>query len=1004
MKKKLNINFQSVNMHRVLSNLSIKKKKKKKKLKMEEENFTPAVTAAYNTQFPSRNFKNTFMNVLSLNIQSIRNKLMDFTTFIQNSRITFHVIVLSETHLRENETVFFNIPEYNAEHSVRKSSRFGGVSIYVRKDFSSFNVVHKLDFNMNNSILIHLLKHNIHIAGFYRCRDSNLDQFLSHLDYVLDNFSNLYAFGDFNLDLCKAHSDNNVKKYQEIVTSNGFNFLNNPVMPTRIDERRGTATCIDHVITDNMFQSHKNSVVISLDEHFADHKSILLSIITKTDRKAQQNSFYTIKKVDHAKIISQNLLAQVHHNTFENFQLSLSRVISQNTRHIQYKERFKKTFMNSEALCFIQIRSNYFKLKKKYPNSCMARERYIYYRNLVNRMIMQLKKSFYHKQFLECKDNPRETWRNINNLLRNCDSKIDSDSFHIKLNGQNVTNKATIAENFNSYFVSAADDIHAKIQLDFDVYRNLHDFENYRIIYPFECELTTREEILQIISTFSNSSAEDANGFSNNIFKKYRTYLCDQLEKLINTCILQSDFPNCLKRSKVVPLFKNGDKTCISNFRPITLCAIEGKVFEGVILKRILKHLTLNEILCPQQFGYTKKSSCETAVLHLMNRIYSNLEQKLHTAVMFIDLSKAFDSIFHQLLLIKIQKMGFSDSFVDLIRSYLAQRTQFVVLDKISSSEKRVTRGVFQGSTLGATLFNIYVNSIFNLPLHGKTILYADDIAISYGASSKEELKSWMEYDLKVLDIWFNNHFMAMNAKKTCYIYFNGKKVLDNFVTTGLDIQLNSQRIERVDSFKYLGFWIDEKLNFQKHVNQIKSKIIPITFAIKRIRNFISEKTALQLYFSHVNSHLIYMNTFWSAAHKNVLHPISIIQKKCLRFVFKKYSYSPSRELFTMNILPLQYIIKYNIILTAFKLTKGYMVNNIEISVVGDRHRYPTRQSDQIFIQNYRTRFGSSNFTTRGFAEYNGLSNRLKNIQHIGRFKRELKRQLYEEFLDGTED
>jgi hypothetical protein len=156
----------------------------------------------------------------------------------------------------------------------------------------------------------------------------------------------------------------------------------------------------------------------------------------------------------------------------------------------------------------------------------------------------------------------------------------------------------------------------------------------------------------------------------------------------------------------------------------------------------------------------------------------------------------------------------------------------------------------------------IYINSICSLPLHGKIHLYADDIVIVYGAENTKELKEWMEYDLKVSNIWLTNHFMQMNTEKTNYVLFHGRRFLDDFVTSGLDIQLNGQKIDRVESFKYLGFWLDENLSFSKHVEHVRSKIIPNTFAIKRIRNFISEKTALQLYFSFVHSHLIYMNVF----------------------------------------------------------------------------------------------------------------------------------------------
>jgi hypothetical protein len=206
---------------------------------------------------------------------------------------------------------------------------------------------------------------------------------------------------------------------------------------------------------------------------------------------------------------------------------------------------------------------------------------------------------------------------------------------------------------------------------------------------------------------------------------------------------------------------------------------------------------------------------------------------------------------------------------------------QFVALNDSSSSRDRISKGVFQGSKLGAILF-----------VRGKILLYADDIAIVYGAKDGNELKLSMEYDLRLLEIWFTNHFMKMNSSKTCYLLFSGRKKLDYFVTHGLQIRLGNHDVERVECFKYLGFWLDETLCFDRHVKHIKFKILPMTYAIKRIRPFISERTAKQLYFSHIHSHLIYMNAFWSAATLTLTSSIAVIQRKCLRFIFKKYSFS----------------------------------------------------------------------------------------------------------------
>lgn len=476
----------------------------------------------HKTQFPRQDNPKIFMNVLSLNIQSICNKINDFTTFVQNSMLKFHVIVLSETHIRENQTQFYNLPGYEAEHCVRKSGHFGGVSIFVRKDFSSFNLIHKLDLDMHNSLLINLEKFNIKIAAFYHCRSSSLDSFLTRLDYVLDTYDNCYVFGDFNIDLSKLSSDNRARTYFDLVQSNGYVFLNNFSIPTRINHSRNTATCIDHIITDAIFHEDNLTFTVSVDDLFGDHKALLLSIFKPNTNISQKTHYIEMKKILHDKIISQNLIAKVSQDNFNSFQSDLRKVLSNNTVVYRQKEKFNAPFMNIQTLNFIKIKHNYYKLMKKYPSSSIVNNRYRFYRNLVSKKTTELKKNYYQKQFDNCHDNPKETWSKINNLLRNTDSKKSQTCTAIKINNITITNRTEIVERFNSFFTTAADSIHNNLMVDYNIQNTLLDCENYNIPVPFHCALTTPEEILQIISELSNSSAEDCNNFSNKFFKKYR--------------------------------------------------------------------------------------------------------------------------------------------------------------------------------------------------------------------------------------------------------------------------------------------------------------------------------------------------------------------------------------------------------------------------------------------------------------------------------------------------
>lgn len=444
----------------------------------------------------------------------------------------------------------------------------------------SFNLLHKLDLDMHNSLLINLEKFNIRIAAFYHCRSSTLESFLNRLDYVLDNYDNCYVFGDFNIDLTKFNIDNRVKSYVDLVQSNGYVFLNSFSIPTRVDHSRNTATCIDHIITDAIFHHNDLYFTVSTDDLFGDHKAQLLSVYKPNPLPNSAKTFIEIKKINHAEIISKNLMSQVSCNDFQSFQHDLKQILTENTLSFTMKEKFRSPFMNLETLNYIKIKQNYYKLKKKYPTGVRINDRYRFYRNLVAKKITERKKDYYRKQFENCRDNSKETWRNINNLLRNKDSQKSQACTAIKINNTLITNRFQIPENFNSFFTTAADKIHSSLSIDHNDFNSLHEFESYNVPTPFHCAPTTPEEVMQIMSELSNSSAEDVNGFSNKLFKKYKVTLCNPLVNLINLHLDNSIFPECLKIAKVTPLFKSGDKTDMNNYRPVAISPIDSKIFE----------------------------------------------------------------------------------------------------------------------------------------------------------------------------------------------------------------------------------------------------------------------------------------------------------------------------------------------------------------------------------------------------------------------------------------
>lgn len=944
-------------------------------------------------------------NILHLNIQSFRNKVTKFTDFLLSSKNVFHVIVLSETHIKKDETQFFDLPGYKCSHCTREGRLSGGVSIFVRKDFSDFDVVHSIDFELNSSLLVELTRFKIKILGFYKYRNCNFTNFTNHLTKVLEENPHCIAVGDFNINLFKIATCSEARQYHDLIITSGHIFLNALSKATRIDKARNSETLIDHCFTDLPLIFPHYEFTFYLDDLFGDHKAFLISINTSSLPPPPPQKTVKITRTNHAAIQKDKVIEGLKFTDFNDFQEGLKKILGNYTKITIKKERFRKPFMNQEILTLMSIRHNYFALLKQFPWSTKASSRYRYYRNQVTSKVRAAKISFYDKRFQETSNNPKQFWRNVNNLLTNSDGKVDDSCKLLKIKETETTNRLAIANAFNHHFTTIASEIKNSITINPLHFELLHDQEEYFVHRPLRNEEleTTELEVSTTISNLNNSYSQDINQFNNNLFKTHNKSLAPLISNLINKSIADGSFPPCLKIAKVSPLYKQvGSRKDPNNYRPVAENTIAGKCFEDILLDRLTTHLTKNNIINSNQFGFTKGSSTEIASIHLLSEIYNNIDKRKETAVVFIDLTKAFDSIDHEILLQKLRKIKIPNLLFNVLQSYLSDRKQFVSIEDVKSSLMSVTTGVFQGSKLASCLFIIYINNIFSLPLRGILILYADDIALVYGATDAITLKRWIEEDLILLNCWIENHFMKINLSKTKFIFFSGRAHNDSFIHNDINIDFNGSRIEKVDSFNYLGIKIDEKLNFKQHLASIRSRIVSTSFAIKRIRPFITLHTAKQIYFCRIQSLLLYLNSCWNVANKTEIENLGRTQRKVLRFIFQKKFDSPSKDLFSNKILPLTHLNSFQTCILTFKMVRGLLRSNVQVSVRREVTTRETRQSNDFYIpNNARSWAGRSDFFKRGFDEFNKLPLEIKKLRTVGKFKEELKAYLFGLYLES---
>ena len=377
------------------------------------------------------------------------------------------------------------------------------------------------------------------------------------------------------------------------------------------------------------------------------------------------------------------------------------------------------------------------------------------------------------------------------------------------------------------------------------------------------------------------------------------------LAHIFNLSLDKVKFPENLKLSRIVPVFKSGDPKLCDNYRPISLVNTLSKVLEKIVALKLTNHLQINDLLYKHQYGFLKGRSTKQNLLHVVNFISQSLNKGNFCIEIFLDLIKAFDVCSHDILLKKSKKFGIEGKAHDWFKSYLANRKHKVDIRGNLSEESRINISVLQGTTLGPILFLCYINNIFNATSLA-TFLFADDTSCLAEHSNLNELIGFVNSELQKLANWFRSDKMAVYVEKSKYIIFRtkGKKIdcnispviFNNNEMGKPNEPKNMFTLERVfienpvqehRYYKLLGVYFDEYLNFDKHVSFISAKLSRAKFCIKRASNKLSKKSLISLYYALVHPHLLYCNTILNCTSAKNVTKISKLQKKAIRIVTK---------------------------------------------------------------------------------------------------------------------
>ena len=373
---------------------------------------------------------------------------------------------------------------------------------------------------------------------------------------------------------------------------------------------------------------------------------------------------------------------------------------------------------------------------------------------------------------LDHSNNSQKLWKNFGKILKNSKSKTKINK--IKVNNKIVTDPLQITNEFNKFFT----DIGSNLASNFDN-RHRDTFRKYLntpVLDSF-CLLETSElEVRHFIEKINVKKATGYDDLPAKFLKHSATLIAEPLSRLFNLSISSGEYQNFLKIAKVLPIHKKGVHTNMNNFRPISILSHLNKIFETIISNQIKNFLKKHGILYKYQYGFRENHSTDHALIEIVDSIKFTIDDDKLAGGIFVDLTKAFDTVNHSILLEKLNVMGIRGIPHKLMESYLTNRFQYVQIGYSKSSLLPIDCGVPQGSVLGPLLFILYINDLANCCIHGKIRIFADDTAIYFECSNINELISTGRVIMIDLDRWFNANLLTLNTEKSFFCIFRKQR------------------------------------------------------------------------------------------------------------------------------------------------------------------------------------------------------------------------------------
>lgn len=844
------------------------------------------------------------MKIVFWNSKSIRNKIIEFINFLSNNNID--ICLLTETWLSEKDKFYH--PHYKCIRRDRINKTGGGVAILI-KNTIGFETIPSIVTQVIENVGIEIRFRQDQSLQIYAAyfpggqNDSTLrNKYRSDLRKMLNRNGKFLICGDLN----SRHRNWNCLRanlWGNILCDLTSYFpvtISFPNTPTFIpSSARFNPSTLDLILS-NMPEFISNP--ITLNELCSDHLPVSFNL--STSMPLFEKLYYNFNRADWQKYRSM-IGNKLQNDTIENFSFGtrddvddhvdcFTNLLLDAVRQSVPKSKPRTNYLKlpDYILRLIKIRNQYRREWSRYRQHCdyevMNR-----YTVLVRNEIFLYRNKQWNNRLSSLEKGAKPFWNTTKVLKRktgHCHSLVSGDEVLVsdidKANAfaETFVNNHSVSENLGSQ------------QFTMIVNQVIECFDSSDFVTP-NSEIVSISDIEFLIGNCKKRKACGLDEVNNQMLKNLPQIAIRYLTKIFNSCLSLQYFPDTWKTAKVVPIPKPGKMhNRTDGYRPISLLSSLGKILEKILSEKLLKYICENQILPDEQFGFRKSHSTIHQVKRICNDVKQGLSSGLSTALVLLDVEKAFDSVWHFGLIYKLIQFSFPMFLVKLIRNFLKDRYFCVAVGDSFSDLHEIPAGVPQGSVLGPLLYNIFCS---DMPAIApcKFAAYADDLAIYFTHEFSQDILTELQCSIDKLEDYYFRWKISINSNKTQAIFFTRKRKLCYLPTCNLTISGSS--IAWSDNIKYLGICLDSKLTFKSHVDHTIEKINKykrILFPLINRNSLLSNDNKMLIVRVIFQAIIFYGCPIWGSCAESHLKRLQIAQNKLLKMVLKlPWHFSTSR-------------------------------------------------------------------------------------------------------------